>query len=157
MPHLYTTTDTVVNNNLNPILDNVDMPKRTNRTATPFGKRVQGAAALVGAATPISFARRLLVSPQTAHKWWMGDTPHISAADLLKIADSLNVSGRWLLTGKGSPVKRDAITPDEIRVLDIYRNLPAEWRDDWVSQGVKIVERLGTTPSKANPFPKAKQ
>lgn len=102
--------------------------------------------------------RKLKIGRQTAHKWWHGLTSpdKLRASDLYKIADGLNVSARWLLTGNGPMTPRQALDPDQHRVVEIYNSFKDEnkgWRDDWVSEGVRRLERLNLKPSLSNPFP----
>lgn len=102
--------------------------------------------------------RKLKVSRQVANKWWNGQTATdmIRAVDLFKIADGLRVSIRWLLTGKGSMLPGLRMTPEQHRALEIFNSFTEEhkgWRDDWLTEGVRRLERLNLKPSISNPYP----
>jgi transcriptional regulator with XRE-family HTH domain len=121
-----------------------------------LSERVQDAAAIKGVHTPAQFADYLKVGRQIGHKWWKGNTPNIRAADLFLIADALQVSPRWLLTGEPPMTGGKPPTKEEQRALDLYRALPEAWREDWISDGNRTLERLNIAPSVANPFPRSR-
>ena len=123
---------------------------------TTLSERIQDAARVQGIHTPAEFADRLKVGRQIGHKWWKGNTPNLRAADLFRIADALQVSPRWLLAGDAPMTRGKPPTPDEQRALDLYRALPEGWREDWISDGNRTLERLNVAPSVANPFPRAR-
>ena len=122
-----------------------------------FRDRLRDACKLVGVTTPAQFADRVKVSRQTGHKWWSGSTKNLRAIDLFDIADRLGVSARWLLTGELPMIRGQRTpTPDEQRALDLFRALPEAWREDWVSQGARTLERLDLKPTASHPY-RAKQ
>jgi transcriptional regulator with XRE-family HTH domain len=108
-----------------------------------------------GVHTPADLARKLKVKPQTAYKWWAGQTQNISAQDIFLIADRLEVSARWLAGQDVSPDQRLSLTPDLARALDVYNALPPQWQEYWISQGNDILNRLTLPPSTSRPFLKA--
>ena len=131
---------------------NTAVGKRMN--LAEFRERLRDAAKLKGIITPAQFADYMKVGRQTGHNWWTGNTRHLKAADLFAISDRLGISARWLLTGEPPMIRGQRTpTPDEQRVLDLFRALPEAWREDWVSQGNRILERLDLKPTPSNPYP----
>lgn len=114
-----------------------------------FYERFHAACRKQGIFNQADLMRALKINRQTAHKWWHGmtDPENMRASDGFRIADGLNISMRWLL--KGGPegmAQRPQITTDQFRVLEIYDQFGedhAQWRDDWVSDGVRRLELLG--------------
>lgn len=121
-----------------------------------FADRIKDAAKVFGIRTPAEFSRFIGVSPQTGYKWWAGQTPNISAQDLFRIQKKLKVRAGWLLEGEGPRHRSDHPTPDEQRVLEIYRAFKPEheeFRETWVNQGAQLAESLAKVPSLAIPYP----
>ena len=81
--------------------------------------------------TPAALARAASVSPVAAGKWVHGESEP-KAAKLKLIADFLDVTDDWLLTGKGSPSKLD-------NNIDLSEKIPLEGRPipviSWVAAG----------------------
>ena len=81
--------------------------------------------------TPAALARAASVSPVAAGKWVHGESEP-KAAKLKLIADFLDVTDDWLLTGKGSPSKLD-------NNIDLSQKIPLEGRHipviSWVAAG----------------------
>ena len=81
--------------------------------------------------TPAALARAASVSPVAAGKWVHGESEP-KAAKLKLIADFLDVTDDWLLTGKGSPSKLD-------NNIDLSQKIPLEGRPipviSWVAAG----------------------
>jgi transcriptional regulator with XRE-family HTH domain len=128
------------------MLENSRMPKHG------FPERLRDAMVKEGLKGPVALGKRLKVNKQTASKWINGQTTVLSADDLYRIADGLHVAARWLWKGEGPMLQRPTLTQDQERVLGVYKSLPAAWRDDWVSQGVKTLERLTLPPTADNPY-----
>lgn len=121
-----------------------------------FAGRLRDACKPFGVFTPAQFARHLKVSPQTAYKWWAGQTPNISARDLFLIQDRLKVRAKWLLYGDLPREIGDYPTIEERRALEIYRAFKPQHeklRETWLKQGSELLESLYKTPSVALPFP----
>lgn len=121
-------------------------------------ERLHEAMKVRGIAKPADLARALKENPQTAYKWWAGQTVNISASDLFHMADRLDVNARWLMGLSETMTKGRNLEPDEDAVLAIYRSLKAlpqqGWVDDWLTDGNKLVERLSPAPSQSTPFSK---
>lgn len=58
-------------------------------------------------------AQTVGVSPAAISQWINGQSRNIKNETLQKVADALNVSISWLITGKGSKTKTNIITVDE--------------------------------------------
>lgn len=117
-----------------------------------FKTRLNAAFQAKGLKSQADLARAIKAKPQVVNKWFHGRTAKISAVDLFKLTEALDVSARWLLFGKGQVARYTELTPDEWVVISIYRNLPEEWREDWLTQGNRTLNRLTDSPSRTVPF-----
>jgi transcriptional regulator with XRE-family HTH domain len=120
-----------------------------------FADRLRAAMAQAGISRPMDLARKTGASPQLINKWLKGVTQNIRAADLFRLSDALQVSGRWLLFGEGSVGKYTQLSLEERELLMIFNALPSDWREDWVSAGRNTMTRLAIKPSINEPFPDA--
>jgi transcriptional regulator with XRE-family HTH domain len=127
---------------------------------TVFQERLFLAMAKEGLYTPAELARKLDVSPQTAYKWWSGQTENLRAADVLRMSDKLDVGFRWLLGERNEMQKGFRLSADEQRALEVYRALDRAgngWADHWIGQGNDILKRLpAAQPTAAHPYPSKK-
>jgi len=135
------------------IMCGMELKRHQTPPLTDFARRVQIAAKARGIENPSQLGRKLKISAQLAHKYWRGDTTNPAAKDLFRLADALEVGARWLLLNEGGPTQREKLTPDESKCLVIFRQLGDGWRDDWLEQGQRILDRTKAEPSAANPFP----
>ena len=131
--------------------DNSHVPKKTS-----FTERLHDAMVRQGLRGPVQLGLKLGVNKQTASKWINGETRILSAVDLFKIADGLKVRPRWLLTGDGPMDNIQRPSAEEQQALEVYRTLPPHWREDWVADGRRTLEKLTLPPSAANPYPKVR-
>jgi len=122
------------------------------RKKTTFPERLADAMAKEGVRGPVKLGERLKVNKQTASKWINGRTTILSADDLYRIADGLNVAARWLWKDEGPMMRRQVLTDAELRVLGVYRTLPEKWREDWITDGVKTLEKLDLPATVDNPY-----
>lgn len=137
------------------------MPRKIHDPAPKdpgFHRRLHAACKLADVQDQTQLMRRLKINRQTAHKWWHGQSSpeKMRAVDIFRIADGLKVSARWLLDGGGQMLPGKRLTPDEHQVIEIFNSFKPEnqgWRDDWVSEGVRRLERLNLSPTLSNPFP----
>ena len=92
---------------------------------------------------------------QTVHSWFQPNRHFIEPQYLFAISEVLNVSARWISTGK-PPITRPAYLDDDIeRLKAIWASMPSdEARQKWVEDGEDILRLLKAT-SKAAPFPTA--
>lgn len=86
-----------------------------------------------------------------------GKSKTIEALLLFDLADALDVSAEWLLTGKGEMGRARSLSSDQLRALnifDLFQN--QESRDLWLSNGEKLLSvQLALFSSNSNPFPSA--
>ncbi len=76
--------------------------------------------------TKSDMARICGVSAQSVNNWFVRGT--IGKSSAIKLADALGVSLEWLL---GQDVgEKDGLKPDEQRLLELYRQLPEEEREN---------------------------
>lgn len=71
-------------------------------------------------------ARICGVSAQSVNNWFVRGT--IGKSSAIKLADALGVSLAWLLGQKVG--ESDGLKPDEQRLLELYRQLPEEERQN---------------------------
>lgn len=77
--------------------------------------------------TQDKLAELLSCSRASVQRWERGlDVP--SALTMLRIADTLHVSMNWLLGINATPERAVFPSHDERHLLDLYRELPEEWR-----------------------------
>lgn len=76
--------------------------------------------------TKSDMARICGVSAQSVNNWFVRGT--IGKSSAIKMADALGVSLEWIL---GQEVgEKDGLKPDEQRLLELYRQLPEEEREN---------------------------
>lgn len=76
--------------------------------------------------TKSDMARICGVSAQSVNNWFVRGT--IGKSSAIKLADALGVSLEWIL---GQEVgEKDGLKPDEQRLLELYRQLPEEEREN---------------------------
>lgn len=68
-----------------------------------LAERIRSARIEAGIDEPAELARRAGVKPAAAYQWESGDIKSLKAETAIALADALNVSVRWLVTGKGKP------------------------------------------------------
>lgn len=90
---------------------------------TPMGKRIAAGMLAAGLHTESSLARRLGVSHQTVRRWLYEPLTRIEANTLFRIADALNLSARWIVSGDGSPTARIPLTPTTALLIDMHNAL----------------------------------
>jgi len=88
-----------------------------------MGRRIFVGMVAAGIATEAEFARRVGISPQAVQRWLYGRLNRIDARALFRISDVIQLSGRWLVTGKGSPAMRRPVTPTQADILAQYERL----------------------------------
>lgn len=89
---------------------------------------------------------------QTVYNWMAGKPPSVDG--YLALSKILNISTRWLIEGTGDMRRSMKATPEQAEVLDILESLGKanpDARDNWVSQGRKLLE-LVTPKGTNNPY-----
>jgi transcriptional regulator with XRE-family HTH domain len=104
--------------------------------------------------TEISLAKAAGCTKQAIFKYLKGESRTIEALLLLRLADELGVSARWLLTGAGEVAKPQSLDPEQLRCLNVLARMPLEqMRDRWISLGEDLASIQPTLfPSAADPF-----
>lgn len=99
-------------------------------------------------------ARRVGVKYQTV-SWWekgvdgKGRTIHPRMTIIEKLADSLNVSQSWLLTGEEEPGELD---PHERQLIKLFRDMEPRWKDALLQQANALHNLAKPEKSRANPY-----
>lgn len=88
--------------------------------------------------TNAELARRASVERATIGDYLGGEKTSMDALVLFQVADALDVSARWLLTGDGLPGRGRPLATDQHRTLDLYSALPPHWRTHWLDHGEAI-------------------
>lgn len=108
-------------------------------------------------------ADKLGVTKSAISQWESGRIENLSAANLLKLSEELEVSPRWLWLYKeddGTPIPPGTplhLDPDESDLVQTFKVLKPEFRDELLGDAHKYL-RLSASqqqPSRTNPFPKA--
>ena len=131
-------------------------PKPTKRQLDAgFSKRLGAAMKMnPNLSTVPELAKRVQCTRAVLGKYLSGKSKTIEALLLFEIADALDTSPGWLLTGKGAMGRADALTPDQQRVLNVFALLTSpEIRDKWIADGESLRElQQSLLPSAADPF-----
>lgn len=128
------------------------------------GGRIQ-AARLAKGLTQDQLAKRIGVSKGAISQWEANTIVELSARNILRLADELEVSLRWLLeyTDKlGHPVPMGQpvhLEPDQSDLVETFKLLEPEFRDALLGDAHKYL-RLSASqqkPSRGNPYPGAQK
>jgi len=115
--------------------------------------RIRDAMIARGISSPAELARRLGVPRQTVHRWLNADVKNITHENLFRLGDVLNISARWLALGDVDPSKSKLKNEFDSEVLEIYRNLSAHNRSQWLTIGRSLLAvETGGKPSRVTPF-----
>lgn len=106
-------------------------------------------------------ATRLGVSKGAISQWESGKIEKLTAANLLKLAEELEVSARWiwLYKNKGGgpiPMGQEAhLEPEESDLVETFKLLTPEARDILLTDAHKYLRLAAKqqSPTRANPFP----
>ena len=90
-----------------------------------------------------AIARAIGVSRATIGDWKKGRTKDFKLENLFAIADELNVSARWLATGKG-PMRDPLQTPKISSVIDALSTVSPTTQDAIAEMVMKIAEDQGS-------------
>lgn len=107
-------------------------------------------------------AARIGVSKSAISQWERGRIDKLSAENLLKLAEALEVSPRWIWLwkdskGKTIPMGKEAhLEPDESDLVETFKVLEPDFRDELLGDAHKYL-RLSAKqqPSRTNPYPQA--
>lgn len=123
-------------------------PVRRKLDGDAFAERLKAAMALYPGLTNAELARRIGATKQVVGKGLSGSSTNMDALLGLKLRDTLQVSLRWLLIGEGDMAADVALTPDEAKLLNVWRLMTdTDMQAFWLAQGKKLLA--------AQPPPKA--
>lgn len=84
-------------------------------------------------------AARVKCSRMVIHNYLKAGKSKASNAVLLfEIADALDVSARWLITGKGDMRREQALTPEQSALLNLHSLMSEAARAAWLTQGENL-------------------
>lgn len=126
------------------------------------GGRISYARAARGL-TQEQLAAKVGVTKSAISQWERGGIEKLTAANMLKLAKTLEASAEWLWYGKdehgkdipmGMPQHLD---PDASALIETYKLLEPEFRDALIGDANKYLRISASQqkPSRANPYPKA--
>lgn len=97
--------------------------------------------------------RGIKLNKQTAHNWFKPTSKFIDPRYLFDVAIVLNVSARWLATGKGAIAKPRYLNPDEAQILGIWDSLQVNKTaaEQWSKEGHRLLDILGSS-TVAHPY-----
>lgn len=93
------------------------------------------------------------VNKQTAHNWFKPTSKFIDPRYLFDISNVLNVSARWLATGKGAIQKPRYLSPEEAQILGMWEALQSNKTaaEQWMREGDRLLNIIGSTNA-AHPY-----
>lgn len=94
-----------------------------------------------------ALAKQLGCTNAVLGKWLSGSSTAIDALLALEMRRVLGVSMRWLLTGEGEMAASANLSPDEQKMLNVWRLMDEDMQTFWLQQGKKLLA--------AQPPPKA--
>lgn len=125
-----------------------------------IGGRIQYARIAAGL-TQEQLASKVGVSKGAVSQWESGTIKTLSAESLLKLADAVEASERWIMLGKddqghdipmGKPTHLD---PDASDLIETYIQLPEHAREELRSDAHKYLRiSAPQQATKANPYPR---
>jgi transcriptional regulator with XRE-family HTH domain len=103
------------------------------------------------------------VSKGAVSQWESGKIEKLSADNLLRLSDALEVAARWIweyTTPAGDPIpmgKPKYLQIDEADLVETFQLLEPKYQDDLVRAAHEFLKRSASQqkPSRANPYPKA--
>lgn len=104
-----------------------------------------------GVTSQSDLARKMKVNRQTVNRWFTGEGTKPEPETLVRLADALKVSIRWLARGEGEMAQESRLSSQESEVLALWKALPQAAKEHWLSQGRDLSTLL--SPNGANnPF-----
>ena len=107
-------------------------------------------------------AEKVGVTKSSISQWESGKIENLTSGNLLKLADELEVSARWIwlwkeTSGSDIPMGRPQhLEPDESALVDTFKLLEPQFRDALLADANKYLGFAAPQqPSRANPYPKA--
>lgn len=90
--------------------------------------------------TQSALAKRVGVTRNAVTQWETGATKEIPFPTLVKVADALNVNGRWVAIGDCPPSRAKFPTSDEAELLELYGKLGEEGKEGVIALLRKLVK-----------------
>lgn len=121
-----------------------------------FGNRLRTMRKASGL-TQVELAKRARVAQATVSELERGASKAAHSETLIALAKVLSCSPEWLSTGKGSPsAPISSGNPDLVELAQIFNELPPNLRAALMTTARSLLAASSTTPTKANPYPKAR-
>jgi len=107
--------------------------------------------------TQKALAKDVGIKPPSLSEIESGESKSPSALTLLKIAKRLSLDPHYLLTGEGQQIRLlDQVRADELRLLLLYRDLPAEQQHALEFHANTLHNHAHPVASPANPYAKTR-
>jgi transcriptional regulator with XRE-family HTH domain len=87
--------------------------------------RIKLGMSVVGIGSANELAKRVQVSRQTAARWLHRHTEVGDLETLIRLSEVLHLCPIWLVTGQGTPTPMIRPSPDEAKLIEAFRMLPA--------------------------------
>lgn len=127
------------------VYDNLMPPKTT------LAERIKIGRAHAGIASQSDLARKMRVNRQTVSRWCTGEGTKPEPEMLVKLADALQVSVRWLAIGDGNINKREELSEQEREFVILLRLLHPAAKEHCLNQIRDLVKMVGENGA-TNPF-----
>lgn len=121
------------------------------------GKRIAAARKWRGM-TQKKLAKAVGVSKGAISQYEQDVVDDVGTKIMLRLAASLEVSVRWIVTGVEPINPPMYVSPDETELLSNFRQLTPAAQEELVAKAREYLRILGPrTPSRSNPYPTAKK
>ena len=128
------------------------IPKPKKNLDPQFGERLKAAMKHGGYQSVPALAKAADCTRQAIYPYLSGDKSQIDTFLLFQLAETCNVSVRWLFTGKGPMGRYPPLSTKETALLTLFKALPEALQDAWFTHGEALRSLTPAGPSKEFPY-----
>lgn len=127
-------------------------PKPKKNLDPHFGDRLKAAMKHGGYYSVPALAKAAKCTRQAIYPYLSGAKSQIDTFLLFQLAETCNVSVRWLFTGQGPIGRYPPLGPEETAVLALFNALPKALKEAWITHGEALRSLTPAAPSKEFPY-----